>query len=62
LPLYGQPNTGRFGQIASYSLEASNIDLAYELTRLIIAQRDYSANTQAIAAENSNIQALLNIR
>jgi flagellar hook protein FlgE len=61
-PLYGQPDSGRFGQIASYSLESANVDLAYELTRLIIAQRDYSANTQALAAENNNIQTLLNIR
>jgi flagellar hook protein FlgE len=61
-PLYGQAGNGRFGQVASYSLESANVDLAYELTRLIIAQRDYSANTQALAAENNNIQTLLNIR
>ena len=61
-PVYGQPGTGRLGQVRAYSLEASNIDLAYELTRLIIAQRDYSANTQALSTENNNIQTLLNIR
>jgi len=61
-PLYGQAGNGRFGQVASYSLESANVDLAYELTRLIIAQRDYSANTQSLAAENNNIQTLLNIR
>ena len=39
-----QAGNGGAGTIASSSLEASNVELANELTTMIIAQRSYEAN------------------
>lgn len=63
----GQPNfkssgTGGAGTIASSTLEASNVDLAEEFSRMIITQRAYSAGTKVIATSDQMLQELLNIR
>jgi flagellar basal-body rod protein FlgG len=39
------------------SLEQSNVDIATELVNLIVAQRAFSVNTQAIQVENETLQA-----
>jgi flagellar hook protein FlgE len=46
----GRAGTGIFGEIKSQALESSNVDLANELVRLMVLQRSYSANAQAMKA------------
>lgn len=46
------------GKIASSSLEASNIDLADELTTMIVAQRAYQANTKIISTASTLLDEL----
>lgn len=44
--LLGSSNTAGYGSIASSSLEQSNVDLATELSNMIVAQRSYEANSK----------------
>ncbi len=49
------------GQIVGSSLEASNVDIADEFSKLIVTQQAYSANTKIITTANSMVQDLLNV-
>ena len=57
-PVYGQPNSGSFGQIESGTLESSNVNLTGELVSLISAQRNYQANAQTLSTLNQLSQTL----
>jgi len=46
----GVAGQGPFGDIKSMALEASNVDLANELVQLMVLQRAYTANSQAMRA------------
>jgi flagellar hook protein FlgE len=46
------------GKIASASLEASNVELADQLTDMIVAQRAYQANTKVISTADSLLDDL----
>ena len=60
--LVGAPSTASLGTIQSGALEDSNIDLSEQLVKLIVAQRNFQANTQVIQAEDQANQAIINIR
>ena len=62
LVLEGKPGTSSLGLIQGGALEDSNIDLSEELVGLIIAQRNFQANTQVIATADAVTQAVINIR
>ncbi|PHS30294.1 MAG: flagellar hook protein FlgE [Methylophaga sp.] len=62
LVLSGEAGTGNFGLIQSGSLEASNVDLTKELVELIIAQRNFQANSKSIETENAITQTIINLR
>ncbi len=49
------------GSIVGSSLEASNVDIADEFSKLIVTQQAYSANTKIITTANSMVQDLLNV-
>lgn len=57
----GVAGSGAFGNIQSGALEASNVDLSSQLVGLITAQRNYQANAQALQAESTVDQTLLQI-
>lgn len=61
-PLIGAPGTAALGLVQSGALEESNVDLAAQLVKLIIAQRNYQANAQVIQAEDKVTQTIINIR
>ncbi len=61
-PLIGEPGTSQRGVIQSGALEESNVDLSAELVKLIVAQRNFQANTQVIRADDTVTQAIINIR
>ena len=49
------------GTVRSGQLEDSNVDLTVEFTRLIIAQRGFSANAKTITVTDEILQELTNI-
>ena len=55
----GRAGTGILGEIRSQALEASNVDLANELVRLMILQRSYSANSQSLKAIDQTLRDTL---
>ncbi|HET6875885.1 MAG TPA: flagellar hook-basal body complex protein, partial [Acidimicrobiales bacterium] len=54
----GAPGTGGRGSLVGGALESSNVDLATQLTDLIVAQEAYQANTKVVSTTASNLQAL----
>lgn len=57
--LVGRAGTGIFGEIKGQALEASNVDLANELVRLMVLQRSYSANSQSMKAFDQTLRDTL---
>ncbi|MEO1017452.1 MAG: flagellar basal body rod C-terminal domain-containing protein, partial [Pseudomonadota bacterium] len=52
---------GGAGTLAPSSLEAANVDLATEFTKMIVTQRAYSANTRVITTTNEMIDELMQV-
>ncbi len=62
-PMYaGSAGSGGLGTIQSSTLEASTVDLATELSSMIIAQRAYTANTQSFQVASEILQVLNNLK
>lgn len=53
--------TGDRGAVRSGQLEGSNVDLALEFTRLIVAQRGFSANARTITVTDEVLKELTNL-
>ncbi|GAA5169046.1 MULTISPECIES: flagellar hook protein FlgE [Halomonadaceae] len=58
----GTAGVGQFGSIESGTLEASNVDLTKELVDLIIAQRNYQANTNSIRTQSEVMDQIAQLR
>ncbi len=50
------------GKLIVGSVERSNVDIAAEFTKLIVAQRAYTANTRIVSASDEMLQDTLNMR
>ena len=61
-PLVGAPGSASLGLIQSGALEDSNVDLSEQLVNLIIAQRNFQANTEVISTADRVTQSVINIR
>lgn len=61
-PLEGTPGSSTLGLVQSGALEDSNVDLSSELVKLIIAQRNFQANTEVISTADAVTQSIINIR
>ena len=51
------PGAGGLGNINSNSLEQSNVDLATEFVKMIVAQRGYEANSKVITTTDQMLQS-----
>jgi flagellar hook protein FlgE len=60
-PIVGAPGTASLGLLTASAVESSNVDLSNELVNLIIAQRNYQANSKTIETANTVQQTILNI-
>ena len=60
-PELGAAGAGSRGQVFGSNLELSNVDLAYEFTRLIIGQRGFSANARTITVADEVLEELTNL-
>ncbi|GAE55363.1 flagellar hook protein FlgE [Xanthomonas arboricola pv. pruni MAFF 301420] len=58
----GAPDTSDLGQIESGSLESSTVDLTEQLVNMIVAQRNFQANSQMISTQDQVTQTIINIR
>ena len=61
-PMAIQANVGVAGAIKGANLEQSNVDLTASLVDLIIAQRTYQANCQALQTQNTMMDAIMSVR
>ena len=61
-PLFNSPATGSLGAISAGALEDSNVDLSAELVALIIAQRNFQANSRTIETNSELQQTIINLR
>ncbi|MCA9065879.1 MAG: flagellar hook-basal body complex protein, partial [Planctomycetaceae bacterium] len=60
-PEFGGALSGDRGAVRAGQLENSNVDLALEFTRLIIAQKGFSANARTITVTDAVLEELTNI-
>ena len=60
-PAIGAPGTGGRGAIVGGALESSNVDMATELTDLIVLQSAYQANAKVVTTVDSLAQAATNL-
>ncbi len=58
----GTPGAGGRGLMSSGTLEMSNVDLAEEFTRLIIAQRGFQGNARVVTTADEILQEVVNLR
>ncbi|NMN60764.1 flagellar hook protein FlgE [Xanthobacter sp. SG618] len=58
----GFPNEGGVGTLLSGATEQSNVDMASELTRMIVAQRDYTANSKVFQTGTELLDVLMNLK
>lgn len=61
-PVYNFANNGGAGKLNAGSLEMSNVDLATELTNMIITQRGYQANSRVITTSDTLLEELINLK
>lgn len=54
-------NNNGAGKIVTSSVERSNVDIATEFTKLIVAQRAYSANTRIVTTSDQMLQDTINM-
>lgn len=58
----GTAGAGGRGLLSSGTLEMSNVDLAEEFTRLIVAQRGFQGNARVITTADEVLQEVVNLR
>lgn len=58
----GFPDEGGFGGVISGALESSNVDIAQELTDMIQAQRNYTANSKVFQTGSDLMELLVNLK
>jgi flagellar hook protein FlgE len=60
-PIVAAPSSGSLGSITSGALEESNVELSEQLVQLIIAQRNFQANSRTISTADEVQQTIINI-
>ncbi len=58
----GFPTEASRGSIVTGALEQSNVDMATELTKMIVAQRDYTANSKVFQTGSELLEILMNLK
>src|SRR2546428_322937 len=53
---------GNYGTTTSGTIEMSNVDLAFEFTTMITAQRGFQANSRVISSADEMLQDLVNLK
>ena len=61
-PRSARASTGGRGTLTAGYLEMSNVDLASELTNLIISERGFQANSRVITTSDEVLQSLISLK
>ncbi|MBE0602747.1 MAG: flagellar hook-basal body complex protein, partial [Deltaproteobacteria bacterium] len=61
-PIVSSPGTSGLGDIASNTLELSNVDLAQEFVNMITAQRGFQANSRIITTTDELMAEVVNLK
>ncbi len=61
-PQIGVAGTGGRGLLAAGNLEMSNVDLAEEFTRLMVAQRGFQGNARVITTSDEILQEVISLK
>lgn len=59
---YEEPGSGKTATLVSGGLENSNVDLANELTDMIMTQRGFQANSRIITVGDEMLQEIVNLK
>lgn len=59
---YGFAGNGRLGTIDAGALEQSNVSIASEFTKMILAQRSFEANAKSITTADENLQTVIGLK
>lgn len=62
LAQYGFANQADFGSIDAGSLEESNVSIASEFTKMILAQRAFEANGKSITTADQDLQTVIGLK
>ncbi|MDB5071193.1 MAG: flagellar hook protein FlgE [Candidatus Eremiobacteraeota bacterium] len=57
----GTAGVGRFGSMVSGSLEQSNVSIAEEFTKMIVAQNAYQSNSKSITIASEDMQTVMQL-
>lgn len=60
--VYGLPGDMGFGKLMQGALEQSNVDLANEMSSLLLAQRAYQLNARVLQASDQILETISNLR
>lgn len=60
--VFGTPNADGMGSIVASALEQSNVDVAEQMTRLIVAQQAYSMNGQVLTASDQMMSRAIDMK
>lgn len=61
-PVYNYPGSGATGSLVTGALEASNVDLATELSNMIVYERGFQANSKIISVSDEMLQTLVDMK
>jgi flagellar hook protein FlgE len=61
-PVIGIAGSGIQASVISNALEGSNVDLANEFTKMIIAQRGFEANSRVVTTSDAILGELINLK
>jgi flagellar hook protein FlgE len=61
-PLAESAGSNGAGTLATQSVESSNVDIATEFSKLIVAQQAYSANTKMVTTADQMLQQTINMK
>ena len=61
-PLADAAGVNGAGTLVTQSLESSNVDIATEFSKLIVAQQAYSANTKLVTTADQMVQQTINMK
>ena len=61
-PLAETASTNGAGDLVTQSIESSNVDIATEFSKLIVAQRAYSANTKMVTTADDMLQQTIDMK
>jgi flagellar hook protein FlgE len=61
-PIAQSQDTNGAGSLVTGSVESSNVDIATEFSKLIVAQEAYSANAKMITTGDTMLQVTINMK